>query len=1098
MYAKAKTSKTAKTVKDIKQKPEEHNITSETTSTKSIINNLSKTRLYGVEWTNNNIKCKFKTEVKDRAMTNVITNRPSEPNIIIERNNNGRFWSAVEPETTLKLLKKDYQFYEVLTSDRPRKVYFDIDYIGKADDAFLPLILNGINEVLPYESKDIAISGSINEVKTSYHIILNNYVIKTDTDRNILKGVVSYLNLHVQSAFDTRVYDNHRRMKCINQSKGDGRIQQMITLTDQPEKHIISYFMNENAQPLPDFNLDIDEYISNTSNKIKMKQKVNVAIAVEKTKEYLFDIGQLPQNITANICELPLEFDIHKAGAKALLELLPLDDTFEHSYTHYICRFCFHYKLTFQDFWTWRTKKSLNANTLEKWEFHWLNMSKFPIVPLKNIIFILNKYYPNIRQQSKLRLLIDNFELNPDTKIKVQTLKHEVFQEINKKFIIVNIGMGGGKTHQTIDYLKKLPKDKSFIWMTPNIALAQNTYGRMCPEMYIDDEDDNENNDIDDDFLDDDIDIEPILPVSNKQVISLNKGSGPIIMKKQPVPLCAYYLDKTIVKCANDKHKLNNYQNVMLCMNSLPYITKTYDVVVIDEIETFLNKWHNNKTLDNDPALKNECWKMFIDKIKKAKVVLLLDAFPTKLTTNLINSFNEPNQPKDTMYKIIERVEEPITRTMKLLHSESDAFYQMIEDIKLNRKIMFFCPYKNAGRYNKSMQEYQTMIEKATGKKGIIYNADVSDKVLKGLTNVNKTWADPDIGFVITNTKITVGINYDIVDENKGLFYGVYVGVAGFNMCRDVIQVSYRCRHLQSNIIKAFFFDQNNTHHTFKNDEASMEYCPIYTSMIKDILIEKQAPLKGSFQLFTHKAHYLIETDNDIISEDIRKQIDKLYDDTVDICYTYNTIPTYNYQQIQKLQQRLYGQTATLENKMAINKYHFKIKFTKNANEDMIAKAFDERCMSFFDYMSYIQFEEEDNILVKISNHNNWSNVLPDNDELNKVKLSTDIVKDIYQDFHFTQLTKTAKHGLLYKNVVNCSFNKHVITSEKKGTNYSLKISPSHIDNFLFGQSNLKCYNNNIEVDIMENNKISSDERIRCEKNKVAMENNLAILDDEC
>jgi len=164
----------------------------------------------------------------------------------------------------------------------------------------------------------------------------------------------------------------------------------------------------------------------------------------------------------------------------------------------------------------------------------------------------------------------------------------------------------------------------------------------------------------------------------------------------------------------------------------------------------------------------------------------------------------------------------------------------------------------------------------------------------------------------------------------------------------------------------------------------------------------------------------------------------------------------------------------------------------------MIAKAFDERCMSFFDYMSYIQFEEEDNILVKISNYNNWSNVLPDNDELNKVKLSTDIVKDIYQDFHFTQLTKTAKHGLLYKNVVNCSFNKHVITSEKKGTNYSLKISPSHIDNFLFGQSNLKCYNNNNEVDIMENNKISSDERIRCEKNKVAMENNLAILDDEC
>lgn len=724
-----KTTKPTKTVSDIKQKPEEPNITS---PAQPQMNNLIKTRLYGVEWTNNNSKCKFKTDVKDRAMTTVINNRPPEPNIIIERNNNGRFWSAIEPKQALKLLTKDYQLYEVLTTDRPRKVYFDIDYLGKADDTFLPLILNGIQEVLPYSDADIAISGSVNDVKTSYHIVLNNYIIKTDTDRNVLKGVVSYLNLHVQTAFDTRVYDNNRRMKCINQSKGDGRIQQMITLTDQPEKHIISYFFDTNAQPLPDFDLNINEYITTSNIKTKMKQNVNVAIAIEKTKEYLFDIGMLPQNIKANKKnELPLEFDIKKATAKTLLDLLPLDDTFDHSYTHYICRYCYNNKLSFQEFWNWRTQKHSNEKTLEKWNFHWSNIAKFPSVPLNNIIFILNKYYPTIRQQTKLRQFIDNFELKPDTIQKVPTLKKEIFKQADKKFIIINIGMGGGKTHQTIEYLKNVKKDKNYIWITPNIALAQNTYGRMNQSMGIDDDDDDDDDedvDIDDEFINDDDEFtaskSKTTKPTTKTTINKQMPQRELGPNQQPT-LCTNYLDKKIVKCAKDKNKLNNYPSCMVCLNSLQYISKTYDIVVIDEIETFLNKWHNNKTLDNDTGIKNECWESFFDKVRKAKIVILLDAFPSKLTTNWVNSFNEPTQPADTTYSIIERIDEPITRTMKLLPSEDEAFYQMVEDIKLDRKLLIFYPYKNAGRHNKSMFEYQLMIEKETGQKGIIYNADV-------------------------------------------------------------------------------------------------------------------------------------------------------------------------------------------------------------------------------------------------------------------------------------------------------------------------------------------------------------------------------------
>jgi hypothetical protein len=334
------------------------------------------------------------------------------------------------------------------------------------------------------------------------------------------------------------------------------------------------------------------------------------------------------------------------------------------------------------------------------------------------------------------------------------------------------------------------------------------------------------------------------------------------------------------------------------------------------------------------------------------------------------------------------------------------------------------------------------------------------------------------------------------MQANKGLFYAVYVGIAGFNMCRDVIQVSYRCRSLESNVIKAFFFDQNNTNHTFKNDDALMDHCPIYTNMVKDILIEKQAPLKGAFHLFTQKAHYTFETDDNIISEDVRKHIDKLYEETVDIGYTYESIPTYNYNQIQKIQQKLYSQSATLENKMAVMKYHFRLRFAPDADENMVAKSFDGRYSSFFDYMNWMHHQNDDNILLKISKNNNWINIIPDNEELNKVKLSEELVNDINEDFHFSQLsTKTKKHGLLYKNVVNCSFGKHVITSEKKGTNYSLKISETHRDNFNFGLTSLKCYQIKDTCELSDIEASSSQIKLLREKNRIALDENLAVLD---
>ena len=62
-------------------------------------------------------------------------------------------------------------------------------------------------------------------------------------------------------------------------------------------------------------------------------------------------------------------------------------------------------------------------------------------------------------------------------------------------------------------------------------------------------------------------------------------------------------------------------------------------------------------------------------------------------------------------------------------------------------------------RARPSMSQFKDILEAETNTKGIMYNSQVGDDVVKTLFDVNNAWRDHD--FVLTNTKITVGVNYD-------------------------------------------------------------------------------------------------------------------------------------------------------------------------------------------------------------------------------------------------------------------------------------------------------------------------------------------------
>jgi hypothetical protein len=60
------------------------------------------------------------------------------------------------------------------------------------------------------------------------------------------------LNEEHDKGFDKAVYTKNRCMKCINQSKGDGRIQSII-YNDNPCDHFITCFIDKESNQLPDF-----------------------------------------------------------------------------------------------------------------------------------------------------------------------------------------------------------------------------------------------------------------------------------------------------------------------------------------------------------------------------------------------------------------------------------------------------------------------------------------------------------------------------------------------------------------------------------------------------------------------------------------------------------------------------------------------------------------------------------------------------------------------------------------------------------------------------------------------------------------------------
>ena len=835
-------------------------------------------------------------------------------------------WTLVKEKDLIEMVKSNNAFFMEILNQYPKKAYFDID--GKDPNKLsLKIVKEIINKYFP--DAKMAISGSETDEKKSYHIILPEYILEDNNDLLLMRKLVKLIHLNECEFFDWKVYTPNRAFKCINQSKPNKAIQAIIEDTNE-KNHFISSFITgkekkikiELPEDLPQIELNLNELPT-----LKEPLKLN--------KDFTKD--DLNDNLK-------------------LLKLAPNGEQYNHAYTWKVAMFCFNNGLSFDDFWDWSKTKDKSESRKLKWKnTHWNTISNSDFrMSKKGFIMLLSFYYPELENVESdndyiTKKFINSLDI-PSTKI--DTITQEHFKTKNK-CVIFNIGMGGGKTTQTVNYLEE--SNKSFIWLAPRQALVMNTFERF----------------------------------QQKKMNVLN------------------YLNCGSTKEVKIK-KINKSDKLLLEAESLNKIenTKKYDILIIDEIETVLKNW------DSETHIKNHIdinFNNFIELFNNCKQIILLDAFTTTATTDLLNQLNIKYITYSSLYKPKEK------RIIENFGYEK-TIDKIAKELDDGKKLYIFHAYKSSTKKHYSIEELKSvLLEKCNTKpKILVYHGDMNDDKKKSLYNVNEEWDKYDC--ILTTSSITVGVNYEGKKYDK-----VYLMVSGcVNNVRDVIQTSMRIRQTKDNAIELYFFDRMDKV-IYKYPEYYQESKnDIYKKLVDNIAIEKQANFIESLYKFCNLTNYKPENIKKYQFFKSDKFINTLYESKM--LMPYSKIDELNDTDAQNIEINNVWQTnATQIQKFQVNKYYFDLKFRKLSYED---KEFiwDNRLINYFANIN----DPLISLLVKDNKMKNLNEI-----NYNKIELSEETEKYINENYKSSIKNKNQKIVKILNSLLSCE----LITIENKSEN---------------------------------------------------------------
>jgi len=857
------------------------------------------------------------------------------------------YFQLVREDDIIQLLQADnFNICEVLTS-YPKRVYFDID----DDDASINLkeLKKVIKKYFGLGKEEYTIAGYEEKDKHSYHIVVKDYFIRNADELDKMKQLVKYVKSKggICSKFDDLVYTKNRQMKCIYQSKQDKHIAKPMT-KDSLEFFFINSFIPE----------EYLSYFNNFEIPFETTASLNTIIKAEPIATYT---KALPKEVS--------EKDLY--NARYLLSLTPSEHDQPHSHRWKVGLFCYFNGIPEDEFLQWFHKSNPSEQRAKKVKKFWEAFGKCEeyAISLPSFKRYLSQWYPELLEKNpSTDKFINTFNLEKDNKVKMIKRIKDKYYNVNKKVIIFNIGMGGGKTTTCLDYLKK--SNDSFVWLAPRQTLVLNTSHRMKEEFNI------------------------------KHVSHLDVG--------------------------RDKSKLCKAEKLLICNQSLHYLddSQKFKTVVIDEIETVLLSWVDEET--HKKNMKTN-FKRFCYLLQNAKKIILLDAFTTLKTINFLKSLGISK--KDII--IYSSKHKPVEKIIKLNTDFMDLLKKIVDDVFNKRKCYIFYPYKNATEKThygirefdqkiKSMvkQRYMEQCKTDTEKLKLLQGPDVCNSLLyfaeskekNNLGNINQLWADVD--YIITTSSITVGVNYEGRDYDK-----VYLIVSGStNNPRDVIQSSMRIRYPNSNELNVLFFDIKSKEFKEFPKYYLEDTDPIYNSLTLDILHEIQAEFVNSFFRFCELTNY---KEPDEYLETLLKKKKKFINDMFvsRMLMDYKSVKKVGDMTVVEYEEKVYNRTASLEDRMIVERFYFDSSF-KNLDDDDRAYIWNTNSKQFFKGIT-------SPFIKKILDDNNVSHLT--DLKPNKIAVNPDTITYIKK--HFS--TEKTKPDWIVRETINNVLGKSIIQSHK-------------------------------------------------------------------
>jgi hypothetical protein len=708
-------------------------------------------------------------------------------------------YTSCDPDNIKTIFAKDRNLYEVLPYDLPRRFAVDID-IKPSHHNYNKYnydeILNATTEVLNYclsmvSTYTIDVTKIITSVvrntdrKQSMHILypiyfenqlsqyhfakLVHWTLLNDTNKNIEKSI-KVLRYDNELYFDPNIYSKNQNLRMIYQTKKEYPnypFEPYISEIKHPYDYLtgvykdpeeIPYFKSDNLEPL---------VVKITHKKLYNKEQSPPNSIVQAEYRNIIQHFEEYSNLVVYEYQTQPNYDT-ACQIEFYISCIPNSGEKPQSYQLW-------YSIG-------QTLKNLTAEgvlleekALQYW-FDWSNKASSVYKNEKHDCknawdsFIvrsgLNKYmepflkkiasYYNQDAVVKYNILWKSYDLFPKgiptgfdkySRYNEKYCKYEDLKESNLDGILIDSGMGTGKTYYVKAYAKK-NKVKRLLIISPRKSFS---YNKACEFREI---------------------FEDVMDYTEL------KGAELFNMLK---------CNKLAIQFESLVHLSHITEN------------EAYDLVILDEIESILYQV-SSSTNGNNSKVNFETMMKILTLSKKfvlAEAIVLNRSINfalelgSKLKKKILYSVNEYKNKERTAIMLGK------VRYMHQIPSLQNLFLRhIIQSLKANKKICIAVASKAFKRKIISTLSQEFGEEYLGGVKH--YDADSGAEILEELRDVNAAWGNSNVRVILYTTKITVGIDFSLRD----VFDCCYVyGMSTCPIARDLIQSHYRVRHLKEKTV---------------------------------------------------------------------------------------------------------------------------------------------------------------------------------------------------------------------------------------------------------------------------------------------------------